>query len=222
VYPAVGFDLDDTLAVTTRPRDRLLAEACERAGAPRLSRDAYLDAHELHSGDETREPVFAALLTDRATDATAADLAAAYREVVEEALEPVPGAERAVRALAADRRVGLLTDGPVATQRSKLAALGWTDLFDAVVVTGRLDDPKPDGRAFVALCDALDAAPADTAYVGDHPERDVAGADAAGLDAVQVSYGGGPDPDPRADAVVRREALAAELPAALDGLAVGP
>jgi len=218
VYPAVGFDLDDTLAVTTRPRDRLLAEACERVDAPRFSRTAYLDAHDAHSGVETREPVFAALLAGRSTDATAADLAAAYRETVEAALEPVSGAERTVRALAADRRVGLLTDGPVAAQRSKLETLGWTDLFDAVVVTGRLDGPKPDRRAFAALCDALDAAPAATAYVGDHPERDVAGAADAGLAAVQVAYEGGPEPEPRADAVVRRDALAGELPAALDGL----
>lgn len=209
---AVGFDLDATLATTTRSREQLLAEACERVGAPDLSREAYLLAHAEHAGSQTREPVFAALLEEHDTTVDPTRLARAYREAIERALEPVPGAESLVRELRRSYRVGLLTDGPDHAQRSKLTRLGWTDLFDAVVVTGTLEAPKPDPVAFETLCRELGVPAAETAYVGNDTENDVAGAASAGLRPVQVLYDGGPERHPAAAAVVRRDALVAELP----------
>lgn len=215
---AVGFDLDETLATTARDRATILAEASERADAPDLSREEYLAAHAAHSGDASREPVFDALLDDRDTDATPGDLAAAYRAAIEESLEPVPGAAGLVEDLRRAYRVGLLTDGPVEAQRNKLAALGWTDLFDATVVTGALGGPKPDREAFAALADALDAAVDDVVYVGNHPENDVAGAADAGMTPVQVLYEGGHDPHPAAAATVSRDRMVTDLPDLVDGL----
>lgn len=209
---AVGFDLDETLATTARDRATILAEASERADGPDLSREEYLQAHAAHSGDASREPVFDALLDDRDTDATAGELAAAYRTAIEESLEPIPGAVGLLEGLRSEYRVGLLTDGPVDAQRAKLAALGWTDLFDATVVTGALGEPKPDPGAFAALADALDVPVEAVVYVGDHPENDVAGAAAAGMAPVQVRYEGGPDSHRAAVATVRRECLVADLP----------
>jgi putative hydrolase of the HAD superfamily len=85
-------------------------------------------------------------------------------------------------------------------------------------VTGGLDAPKPDEQAFTALYEALDAPPGATAYVGDNPEADIAGAAAAGLHPVQVLYEGGPAPHPDAAATIERAALAEDLPAVLAGL----
>jgi putative hydrolase of the HAD superfamily len=79
-------------------------------------------------------------------------------------------------------------------------------------VTGGLPAPKPDGRAFDALVDALEIPPEQFVYVGDHPENDVAGAAAAGMTSVQVLYDGGPDPHPDATATLQRERLVVELP----------
>lgn len=209
----VAFDLDDTLAVTTRDRATLLSEAVERVGAPPTSRAAYRRVHRADIARESREPIFETLLPDDA-DVSAAELAATYRTLVEENIESVPGAADLVRALREEYRVGLLTDGPVRAQRGKLAALGWSDLFDTVVVTGRLPAGKPDSGAFEALLSALEAAPAEAVHVGDAPEADVRGASDAGLAAVQV-LAPGDSPVPAADAAVRRERLAAELPATL-------
>jgi putative hydrolase of the HAD superfamily len=221
VLRAVGFDLDGTLLVPDRDRETLLRAACERVGAPPLSRDAYLRAHRANQGESSREPVFEALLAEHDTEVTAAELAAAYDAAVAAATGPLPGAAGLVTDLRERHRVGLLTDGPVRVQRRKLERNGWTDLFDAVVVTGGLPAPKPDGRAFEALCEALGAPPAETAYVGDDPAADVAGAAAAGLQPVQVLYADGPDPHPDAAATVRRSALAADLPGVLRGLDTG-
>jgi putative hydrolase of the HAD superfamily len=215
VLEAVGFDLDGTLLVTDRDRETLLHAACERVGAPQLDREAYLQAHRTRQGGADREAVFAALLAPHDTAVDPADLAAAYDTVIAEATGPLPGAADLVRALRAEYRVGLLTDGPVATQRRKLDRTGWADLFDAVVVSGSLAAPKPDQGAFEALCVAVDAQPERTAYVGDAPGPDIAGAAAAGLHPVQVLYDGGPDPHPDAAATVERTELVEALPGVL-------
>jgi len=214
---AVAFDLDYTLAVPARDRATLLHEAATAVGAPELSRAAYLDAHRRNLTGETREPIFAELLAAHDSDADPAALAAEYRQTIAAALEPVPGAAGLVRALRERYRVGLLTNGPVRAQRDKLATLGWTELFDAVVVSGDLPAGKPDSRAFAAVLDRLDVEPHEAAYVGDEVEADVRGASEAGLHAVQVVWPEGPDPDPRADAHVDRAELAAVLPGVLDG-----
>jgi putative hydrolase of the HAD superfamily len=208
---AVAFDLDYTLAVPERDRQTLLDEATAAVGAPRLSRETYLDAHRRNLTNETREAIFADLLDDE--ESSPAALADAYRETIGDALVPVEGVETLVSDLRESYRVGLLTDGPVRAQRAKLDALGWTELFDAVVVTGTLAAGKPDERAFRAVIDELATSAAETIYVGDHPEIDIAGAHAAGLRTVQVTDD---EPAAEADAAVERSALAAQLPGLIE------
>ena len=214
---AVAFDLDDTLAVPRRDRTTLLAEALEATGAPDISRESYLEVHDDNLTERTREPIFRTLFDTHGTDADAAETAAAYRARVTDSLVPVAGVESMLERLRADYRVGLLTNGPVVAQRDKLDALGWTDAFDVALVTGELDAGKPDRDAFDALLAAL-GTPADrTAYVGDDPIADVEGASGAGLTTIQV-VAADADASPLADAHVRRDDLAAELPGILAGL----
>lgn len=215
---AVGFDLDHTLAVTERERRTLLAEAVDEVDAPPLEREEYLAAHGEHLTGETRTPIFEALLADRESDADPEALAAAYRRRVGDALVALPGVEGMLADLRRRYRVGLLTNGPTVAQRAKLATLGWRDAFDVTLVTGGLPAGKPDARAFEALLDALDVAAAETVYVGDDVTADVGGAHEAGLQAVQVVYPGGPDPDPRAVAHVDRRDLTDTLPEVLADL----
>ncbi|EMA41503.1 HAD family hydrolase [Halococcus hamelinensis] len=212
---AVAFDLDYTLAVPDRDRQTLLDDATEAVGAPRFSREAYLDAHRRHLTNETREAIFADLLGEDSTVSPAA-LADAYRDAIEEALVPVEGAEALVVDLKETYRVGLLTDGPVRAQQAKLDALGWADLFDTVVITGSLAAGKPDDRTFAAILDGLSSAPDETVYVGDHPEADIRGAHAAGLRTIQILDGS--DAVPEADAGIERDALAADLPGLIGDL----
>jgi putative hydrolase of the HAD superfamily len=211
---AVAFDLDDTLAVTTVDRETLLAEALAAVDAPPRSREAYLAAHADNLTARSRKPVFEGLL-EGVEGVDAAALARAYRERVNAALAPVPGAESLLSTLRGRYRVGLLTNGPVVAQRSKLRALGWTDAFDVALVTGELSAGKPDRAAFDALVERLGTPRAATVYVGDDVDADVRGATAAGLGAVQVCYPGGPPADPSAVAHVDRAELAERLPAIL-------
>jgi putative hydrolase of the HAD superfamily len=216
---AVAFDLDDTLAVTAVDRETLLSEALAAVDAPPRSRRAYLDAHADHLTARSREPVFERLFADAdaGVEVDPAALARAYRERVNAAIEPVPGVEPMLESLGERYALGLLTNGPVVAQRSKLRALGWTDAFDVALVTGELSAGKPDRAAFEALLDALGTRPAETVFVGDDADADVAGATAAGLDAVQVLFPGGPAPHPDAARHVDRADLPAQLAAYLDG-----
>ncbi len=216
MFRAVAFDLDDTLAVTRRDRETLLRAAADEADVPApFDRDDYLEAHREHSGSDSRRPVFEALVDDAAD---APDLTRAYREAIGDAIEPVDGAGALLETLSGRYRLGLLTDGPERTQRDKLRRLGWPDAFDAVVVTGGIDAPKPAPGSFVALADALGVPPESMVYVGDDPERDVDGAATAGMVPVQVRYEGGPEPSSLAAATVRRSELAS-LPGVIEGLA---
>lgn len=205
-FAAVAFDLDYTLAVPARDRQTLLDEATAAAGVPSIDRQAYLDVHGENHATETRAPIFERLVASADPKA----VASAYRSAVNDALEPVPGVEELLRDLRRQYRLGLLTDGPVRAQQAKLDALGWDDLFDAVVITGSLPEGKPDERAFDALVERLGVPASATVYVGDNPRADVRGADAAGMTAVQVV-----DDDseraPEAAAYVDRDDLSMQL-----------
>lgn len=209
---AVGFDLDETLAVPTRDRATILGDAAAIADAPPLSREAYLDAHRRNLTGETRTPIFADLLSAYETDVDPEAVATAYRNEIADALVPVPDIESFLDRLHDEYRVGLLTNGPRVAQRDKLSTLGWTDRFDAALVTGELDAGKPDPIAFEALLDALGTEPGETVYVGDDVTADIAGAANAGLVPIQVLFEGGPGPSPKAAAHVPRDELVSRLP----------
>ena len=214
----VAFDLDYTLAVTAKDRDAILAEAIAAVDGPPISREEYLDAHRQHLTTESRTPVFAEILDGMASDVDPESMATAYREGITDSLEPLEGVESLIADLRSRYRVGLLTNGSVLAQRSKIDHLGWEALFDTTLVTGELSAGKPDAAAFEALLEGLGTAATETVYIGDTPTDDIGGATGAGLYAVQVLFPGGPDRDRRADAYIQRDRLTTDLSALLDSL----
>ncbi|KAB1187707.1 MULTISPECIES: HAD family hydrolase [Haloferax] len=215
---AVGFDLDYTLAVPTRDRETILSEAAAAAGAPPLSREAYLRAHQENLTRETRAPIFEALLAEHDSPVDPEHVATAYRERITDAVVPVSGVEAMLTGLRTTYRVGLLTNGPVVAQEDKIEKLGWFNHFDTALVTGALPAGKPDVRSFEALLDGLDTPPEETVYVGDSVHHDIAGAHDAGMLPVQVVGDDCDDPDPRAIAHIPRELLPTKLPELLADL----
>ena len=95
-----------------------------------------------------------------------------------------------LQALQGRYRLAVLTNGAPAHQREKLHGSGLATYFEAVVVSGEVGVGKPDPRIFAAALAALAVAPSATVMVGDSIERDIVGAQAAGLRAVWLNRSG--------------------------------
>lgn len=85
-------------------------------------------------------------------------------------------------------RLGILTNGLPEVQARKVEALGLRPLVDGVIYasehgTGR---GKPERAPFVAMAARLDVAPERCVFVGNDPERDIAGARGAGMRSVRI------------------------------------
>jgi putative hydrolase of the HAD superfamily len=70
---------------------------------------------------------------------------------------------------------GLVTNGSVLAQRSKLETLGWTDKFVSLVISEEHNFKKPDPRIFELALEQLKTHAARTWFVGDHPINDIWG-----------------------------------------------
>ncbi|MFJ3666616.1 HAD family hydrolase [Streptomyces sp. NPDC090106] len=117
--------------------------------------------------------------------------------------------------LAASHRHAVLSNSSIHVQDHKLRVLGVHDRFESILCAAELGVSKPEAAAFLAACDALDLAPHQVAYVGDHPEIDGRGAADAGLLSVWIDRDGSVHADAGAPAGPHRIASLAELPALL-------
>jgi putative hydrolase of the HAD superfamily len=148
-------------------------------------------------GETFRAAAWEAALRDHGVEdsALAGRLASGYREHRAAGCRPFPDTVAALEALAAAGIVlAVVTNGQDRHQRDKLVTAGLTGLFAAVVTSEGAGASKPDPHIFRVALQALGCVPADAAMVGDHPLRDVAGAQQSGLRGVWVDRDGG---DPR-------------------------
>lgn len=80
----------------------------------------------------------------------------------------------------------LSNDSPALTD--KLNALGITNLFDPLIISGNIGVMKPDAAAYQAVLSALGHAPNETIFIDDMPGN-VAGAQAVGMNAIRYVDG---------------------------------
>jgi putative hydrolase of the HAD superfamily len=191
VIRAVLFDLDDTLA----PQSAWLAGAWTAVaargatvGVPEAEFLAALQAVAALGTDRGR-------IIDRALErcgcagVAVAPLVEVFREHAPPALDCYPGVVDELCALSTLVPVGIVTDGDPVIQRAKVRALRLD--VDVVVYSdeeGRAHR-KPDPLPFRSALDALAVDAGDAVFVGDRPDKDIAGAIAAGLRAVRVRTG---------------------------------
>jgi putative hydrolase of the HAD superfamily len=188
---AILFDLDQTL------HDRV-------ASLPRFARDQYARL----SGDPARADEFVACFV--ALDAggqvwkdkvyerlvaqvslpgnlTVAELVADYLANYPHHALVMPGAATVLPQLrAAGLKIGLVTNGRSDLQRAVIGALELESWLDATVISAEGGCRKPAARIFHLALAALGSVAAATLMVGDSYEADVAGAEAAGLWALQL------------------------------------
>jgi len=93
--------------------------------------------------------------------------------------------------------LALVTNGASCLQREKLAGSGLAETdFDVVVISGDVGIAKPKPAMFRHALDRLGAAAADAVMVGDSLERDVCGAEAAGIRGIWLNRDGASRAEP--------------------------
>jgi len=85
-------------------------------------------------------------------------------------------------------RLGVVTDGLPAKQWEKLIRLGVQHFFDAVIVSEDYQTSKPDVKLFQEAVRKLSVKPSEAMMVGDKVEKDISGANKAGLVSVQILH----------------------------------
>ncbi|MFF4737847.1 HAD family hydrolase [Streptomyces sp. NPDC001262] len=193
---AVSVDLDDTLYPQEAWLDGALRtvahEAARRFGLPAQRLYEALAGQAGRGSD--RGGIIDRALAGIGADVPVEPLVEAFRSHRVGCLSPYPGVEAALQNV---RRAGIpvavVTDGFPPQQRDKLAALGLDHLFDAIVVSDELGTRelrKPRPEPFLVAARRLGVPPRGMVHVGDRPEKDVAGARAAGLlGAIRVRTG---------------------------------
>ena len=99
-------------------------------------------------------------------------------------LRAFPYVSETLRLLRPHFRLGVITNGPSAMQRDKLAALALEGWFDEIVVDTEFGHPKPDPRIFAHAAQRVGLNAEELLFVGNSLEADVVGARAAGWRSV--------------------------------------
>jgi putative hydrolase of the HAD superfamily len=87
--------------------------------------------------------------------------------------------------------LALVTNGASCLQREKLAGSGLAEAdFDVVVISGDVGVAKPRAEIFALALDRLGVAAADAVMVGDSLERDIRGAETAGIRGIWLNRHG--------------------------------
>ena len=111
------------------------------------------------------------------------EILAAGRELLSQPIEPLPGVEHALTALADRYRLVLITKGDLLDQERKLAASGLGELFSAVEIVS-----EKDAAVYERVFARHGTGPAEAAMVGNSLKSDVLPALQAGAYAAHIPY----------------------------------
>lgn len=198
--PAFGFDFDHTLGFDhglERVAFFELARDFGQASGVRVDeRVAYQiidrEIGEFRAGRVDLDSAVASAFAQLLAEACPPDCAQRFRahavSLVPRCVTAAPGAAELLAAMAAaDVPFAILTNGWNPLQIRKAEQIG----FDRpVLVSEDLGVRKPQAAAFAALAARLGVSSREIFYVGDDPQVDVAGALAAGMQAIWVQSDG--------------------------------
>lgn len=196
-YKAVLFDLDNTLIDFMRMKRLCTEEAVSgmiAAGLPMDKKKAVDIMYKMYMEhgieDQTIFQKFLKKTQGKIDYKILAEGINCYRRVKSSFTEPYP---KVISTLLELRRMGLklgvVSDAPRLQAWLRLAGMRLSEFFDFVItkddVEGRL---KPDELPFRAALDKLGIPPGQILFVGDNPERDIKGANRAGMASVLARY----------------------------------
>jgi putative hydrolase of the HAD superfamily len=208
---ALLVDLDDTILIDAVNAAAQWREVCERFAArfcdvpPALVLQTIDDYRAWYWSDPERHRVGRQDLNVARTEAVAialdrvgiddptlaAEMAAAYAALREEATLPFPGAlETLHRLRAAGVRLALITNGSAVSQRRKIERFGLAELFHCIVIEGEFGTGKPHESVYRHALAALGAQPHEAWMVGDNLEWEVAAPQRLGIRGIWIDLAG--------------------------------
>ena len=184
---AVVFDLDDTLYAESEFVESGFRSVANWAALKwDLKEQAVFDEFvDLQLSSHGR--VFNAWLSVRSLEEShAAEMVTVYRNHPPE-IHPFPEVRSTIQTLRKKYRIGLVSDGFLATQKNKFQALELADLFDAVVFSDTFGRAhwKPDRKPFITVLEELQVAANNAIYIADNPTKDFLGARRAGMKSIR-------------------------------------
>lgn len=192
---AIIFDVDDTLFLE---RDYVksgflaVGEHVEQAvGASGFAEVAWRYFQQGKGGHVFDETICELGLSQ--STLAVADLVAVYRSHTP-AIELLDDSRRAIENLCKHEvRLGIITDGPAASQRAKVAALDLERHMAVVVVTDEVGPGarKPSNVGFRMVQEALGLPAASLMYIADNPMKDFVAPHALGWRTLRIRRSGG-------------------------------
>jgi putative hydrolase of the HAD superfamily len=181
-YRAILFDLDDTLYDLRSYWRGRLHEAIDEVLAryPRFDRDLLVGRAIAEKVYIDKLPEF---LRSQGVDDDLLIVSAqeTFRRDWYARLVLFDDAVHTLKALRPRFKLGLVTNGPSHTQRSKIEQFRLTDYLDLLIVSEEVGVAKPDPAIFAIALEQLGVMPAEALFVGDSLEFDLRGAAAAGM-----------------------------------------
>ena len=203
---AVLFDLDNTLFDFMRMKRESCAavvEAMVDAGLG-MSRDQAMkllfELYDKHGIEHSR--IFQEFLkaAKKTSPRILAEGVVAYRKAQLRYVKPYPGAlHTLVKLKERGLRLGIVSDAPSVNAHIRMVEMGLSDFFDVVVTYDDTGERKPSKKPFAIALGKLHVAADEVLYVGDWPERDIAGAKSLGMRTAFAKYGA-MKPDAKHDA----------------------
>jgi len=195
ILQAITFDLDDTLYPE---RDFVLSGFRAVAGWVEIhldipARAGFVELRNLFEQGVRGDTFNRWLAAHRLADGDlVARLVRVYREHIPQ-IQPFPKVPALLQRLHHRYHLGLISDGCLAVQQRKLAALGLSGYFDAVVFSDEWGPEawKPSPYPFQVVLERLGVEASRTVYIADNPTKDFLGAHQTGLWTVWVRRPGG-------------------------------
>ena len=100
----------------------------------------------------------------------------------------LPGINEYLLSLSRVYKLGLVTDGYIQTQKSKINSLGLNNIFDQILITEELGRKywKPSTVPFSKICDKLGVIPMEAIYIADNPKKDFKGPNQLKMDSIRL------------------------------------
>ena len=207
---AILFDMDDTILRYTITLESAWKEACEISAKDTKSFTAEELLHHINiarewywSDPERHRIGRLNLLKARTSFITMAlkklgcedekiaeNIATSFSNIIDGTLDFFPDVEDTLQQLVIkDVKLALLTNGAGAAQQEKISRFRLNRYFNVRLIEGELGFGKPDQRFFKMALSKLKITPEQTWMVGDDLERDIAGAQTAGIYSIWCDYG---------------------------------